>query len=189
MAYASERAVSIEAWLNRLGLICFLAIVILGATGYLGDRTRIVTHAAAIYLFLLLVFRVAGRRTLAQTTSFDLVLILIIGDATQQALLGEDSTIASAALAILCLVSMDMTMSHLKSRFPVLDRLIEGDPVLLVEHGVIKDRPMRANCLDRDDLLSASRIERGVTDMQEIEQATLEKDGHISIVCRGQGTS
>lgn len=184
MGFASERAITLESWLHRLGLACFVLIVVLGATGYLGNRVSIVTHAVVIYLFLLLVFRVAGRRTLAQATSFDLVLILIIGDATQQALLGEDSTVGSAALAVLCLVSLDMSLAHLKRAFPALDRLLEGDPVLLVERGVINERSLRTNHLDHDDLLCAARTARGVTALEDIQQAALEKDGKISIVPR-----
>ena len=95
MAFASERAIEWETWLQRLGSVLLLALVVLGAAGVLGDRASVVVRAAAIYLFLLIVFRIAGRRTLAQTTTFDLVLILVIGDATQQALLGTDTTMAS----------------------------------------------------------------------------------------------
>jgi uncharacterized membrane protein YcaP (DUF421 family) len=185
--YASERAVTVEAWIHRLGLVVFIGTAVLGAAGYLGDRAAVVVHAVTIYLFLLLVFRVAGRRTLAQTTTFDLVLILIIGDATQQALLGEDASLGSAAVAILTLVALDTAMSHLKCRFPLLDRLLEGDPILLVENGVTKEQALRANGLDHEDVASAARTERGITRLSDVQQATLEKDGKISIVSRRKG--
>ena len=182
MAFASDRAVTCETWLHRLGCAAFAAIAIVGATGRFGDRAAVVIHAVAIYLFLLVVFRIAGRRTLAQTTTFDLVLILIIGDATQQALLGEDTTLASGALAVLTLVSLDVALSHLKRLFPVLDRLIEGDAVVIMSNGQLRRQPMMANVLDVDDVMTAARENHGLTDLAHIREAVLEKDGKISIV-------
>ena len=182
MPFASDRSVEREAWFHWVGYALFATVVVLGAAGALGDRARIVLHAAAIYLFLLFVFRIAGRRTLAQTTTFDLVLVLIIGDAVQQAMLGEDQTLAGAALAILSLVTLDVTLSHLKHRFPLLDRMIEGSPILLKVRDRVNERAMALNGLDEEDLLAAARERQGLTAIDDIEQATLEKDGHISIV-------
>ena len=124
----------------------------------------------------------AGRRTLAQTTTFDLVLILIIGDATQQALLGQDTTLASGALAVLTLVSLDVALSHLKRLFPALDRLIEGDAVVIMANGQLREQPMAANVLDAEDVMAAARENHGLTDLAHVREAVLEKDGKISIV-------
>jgi len=66
-----------------------------------------VLRAAAIYLVLMVVFKIAGRRTLLQMTSFDLILLLIISEATQQALLGDDFSVTGAALTIITLVTID----------------------------------------------------------------------------------
>ena len=182
MAFASDRAVTWETWLHRLGCTAFAAVALLGAFGQFGDRAAVVVNALLIYLFLLVVFRVAGRRTLAQTTTFDLVLILIIGDATQQALLGQDTTLASGALAVLTLVSVDVALSHLKRLFPTLDRLIEGDAVVIMTNGQLRERPMQANALDVEDVMAAARENHGLTDLANVREAVLEKDGKISIV-------
>jgi len=182
MAFASDRAVTWETRLHRLGCGAFAAIAILGAAGQFGDRAAVVVNAVLIYLFLLVVFRVAGRRTLAQTTTFDLVLILIIGDATQQALLGQDTTLASGALAVLTLVSLDVALTHLKRLFPVLDRLIEGEAVVILANGQLREQPMIANVLDADDVIAAARENHGLTDLASVREAVLEKDGKISIV-------
>lgn len=182
MAFASDRAVWWETWVHRLGCAAFASVAILGAAGFLGDRAAVVLRSVAIYLFLLVVFRIAGRRTLAQTTSFDLVLVLIIGDATQQALLGQDTTMASGALAVLSLVSLDVAFSHLKRLFPALDRLIEGDAVVIVANGQLRTPPMSCHALDAEDVLAAARENHGVTDLAQIREAVLEKDGKISIV-------
>ena len=181
-SFASERAIHWETWLHRLGCAVFAGVAVAGAAGVFGDRAQVVLHAVLIYSFLLVVFRIAGRRTLAQTTTFDLVLVLIIGDATQQALLGQDTTLASGALAIVTLVSLDVALSHLKRLFPSLDTLLEGDPVVLMANGHLRDRPMAVHALDEQDLLTAARENLGITDLTQIREAILEKDGKISVV-------
>jgi len=180
--FASDRAVLWETWVHRLGCGAFAAVAAAGAAGVFGDRAQVVVNAVLIYGFLLVVFRIAGRRTLAQTTTFDLVLVLIIGDATQQALLGQDTTLASGALAVLTLVSLDVALSHLKRLFPALDRLVEGDPVVLMANGQLRHRPMAANALDEQDVLTAAREGHGLTDLASVREAILEKDGKISIL-------
>lgn len=182
MSYASTRTVTWEYRVQRLGFLCFVSIVLAAAFGWLGDRARIVLHTGAIYLLLLLIFRIAGRRTLAETSSFDLVLLLIIGETTQQAMVGDDQTVQGAAVAILSLVSIDMGITYLKKAFPIFDRLIEGHPILLVDEGRRRTLAMRANGLDDEDLREAARLSHGLSNVKDIRQATLERDGKISIV-------
>lgn len=182
MSYASPQSVKWEYRLQRLGFVTFVAIVLIAAFGLLGDRARIVTHTAAIYLLLLLIFRIAGRRTLAETSSFDLVLLLIIGETTQQVMVGDDDSVMGAAVAILSLVSLDMTITYLKKAFPAFDQLLEGKPVLLIREGKLQHAAIRANGLDDEDLKEAARLSHGLEDMEDVRQATLERDGKISIV-------
>ena len=182
MSYASRRSVVIEHRLQLLGFITFIAIAAAAALGYIGDRARIVAHSASIYLLLLLIFRLAGRRTLAETSTFDLVLLLIIGETTQQVMVGDDDTLPGAAIAIVSLVSLDMAIGYLKKMFPAFDRLLEGKPVLLIREGRIQEAAMQAHSLDNEDLMEAARLSHGLRDMEEVRQATLERDGKISIV-------
>jgi uncharacterized membrane protein YcaP (DUF421 family) len=182
MSYASTRTVTWEYRIQRVGFVCYVAIALAAAFGLLGDRAKVVFHTAAIYLLLLLIFRVAGRRTLAETSSFDLVLLLIIGETTQQAMVGQDDSVLTAAVAILSLVSLDMGITYLKKGFPSFDRLIEGYPVLLINEGEARPSAMQANGLDDEDVKEAARLSHGLADVKEIRQATLERDGKISIV-------
>jgi uncharacterized membrane protein YcaP (DUF421 family) len=182
MAYATRQTVKWEYRVQRLGFICFVAIALAAVSGLLGDRGRTVSSSATIYLLLLLIFRIAGRRTLAETTSFDLVLLLIIGETTQQAMVGQDNSLGTAAIAILSLVSLDMGITYLKKAFPAFDRLLEGSPVLLVNGGKIQRRALEANGLDEEDLKEAARLSHGLEDVKDVRQATLERDGKISIV-------
>ena len=182
MAYASPQAVKWEYRLQRLGFVCFVGIALAALLGFLGDRARVVASTGSIYLLLLVIFRISGRRTLAETSSFDLVLLLIIGETTQQAMVGQDDSVGTAAIAILSLVSLDMAISYLKKAFPAFDRLLEGSAVLLIREGKIQPLALQANGLDEEDLKEAARLSHGLAEMKEVRQATLERDGKISIV-------
>ena len=95
-----------------------------------------VLRALSIYLVLLLVFRLAGRRTLMQMTSFDFVLLLIISEACQNAMLGNDYSITAGILAIVTLVGADILFSHWKHRSATVERWLDGLPMIIVENGI-----------------------------------------------------
>jgi uncharacterized membrane protein YcaP (DUF421 family) len=141
-----------------------------------------VLRAAAVYLILLVILRVAGKRTLAQVTVFDFILLLIIGEATQQALLGEDFSITTAAIVIGTLVLLDIGLSMLKQRSKKLDRIIDDTPVVIVDHGkLLRDRMARAR-IDEQEILVAARELHGLERLEQIKFAVLERSGGISIV-------
>jgi uncharacterized membrane protein YcaP (DUF421 family) len=142
----------------------------------------IVLRSAAVYLALLVVFRIAGRRSFAQITTFDIVLLLIIGEATQQALLGDDFSVTNGVLVVVSLVVIDIGLATAKATFPFLQRTIEGVPVVLVEHGrPMRDR-MRRSQVDEPDILEAARQTHGLERFDQIRYAVLERSGEISIV-------
>src|SRR5919199_1652854 len=100
-----------------------------------------VLRATAIYLFLLVLMRLAGRRSLAQMTPFDLVLLLIVAEATQQGLLGSDFSVTNAFLVIATLIGLDVLFTFLTHRSQALDRWINDLPLVIIEDGrVIDDR-------------------------------------------------
>jgi uncharacterized membrane protein YcaP (DUF421 family) len=139
-------------------------------------------RAAAIYLFLLVIFRIAGERTLTNMTTFDFVLLLIIAEATQQGLIGNDFSITKVFLVITTLVGIDIALSIIKKTFPLMDKLIEGVPLIIVEDGKpLKERMRRAR-VDEDDVLMAAREHQGLQRMDQIMYAVLERTGAISII-------
>lgn len=141
-----------------------------------------VLSALSIYVFLLVVLRIGGKRTLGQTTTFDFVLVLIIAETTQQALLGDDFSMMNAFVLIATLVGLDIALSLLKRKWPKLDRLVEGVPMVLVEHGTpLLDRMHKAR-VDESDVMTAARELQGLKRMEQIEYAVLERSGAISIV-------
>lgn len=149
----------------------------------------IVVRALAIYLVVVVLFRVTGKRTMAQVTTVDLVLLLIISEATQQALLGDDFSITTAALAIITLVFLDRVADLLKFRSRKISRLIEGAPVVLVEHGKPVQRRLRKEHISVDDVLAVARNQQGLLRLDQIEYAILESSGGISIIPTSGTTS
>ncbi|WP_313103630.1 DUF421 domain-containing protein [Stutzerimonas nitrititolerans] len=143
-----------------------------------------VLRAAAIYLVVLVVFRLAGRRTLSELTTFDFVLLLIIGEATQQALLGDDFSIVNAMVVIVSLVVFDIALSLLKNKSRWLSKLIDGEPMIIGEHGQVLERRIRKARIDEGDILEAARHSQGLERIDQIKFAILEKDGKISIIPR-----
>jgi uncharacterized membrane protein YcaP (DUF421 family) len=141
-----------------------------------------VLRAAAIYLVLLVVFRVSGRRTLAELTTFDFVLLLIIGEATQQALLGEDFSLTNAVLVVTTLLTIELSLSILKQRVPFLDKLLDGVPMVVVDHGRPLHDRMRKARIDEEDVLEAARRLQGIERLEQIKYAVLEVSGGITVV-------
>ena len=146
-----------------------------------------VIRAAVIYLFLLIIFRIAGERTMASMTTFDFVLLLIIAEATQQGLIGDDFSITKAMLLILTLVGIDIGFSLLKDRSRLFHKMIEGVPLVVVEDGRMLDDRMRWARIDAEDVLQAARERQGLERMEQIKYAVLERTGEISIIPKTRG--
>jgi uncharacterized membrane protein YcaP (DUF421 family) len=145
-----------------------------------------VLRAAAIYFFLLLILRLSGKRTLAQVTTFDFVLLLIIGEATQQGLIGDDFSVTKALLLILTLVALDVGLSLLQERIPGLGLLLEGAPLVILKDGAPLEHRMRAARVDVQDILGTARILHGIERLEQIKYAVLERDGGISVIPKAE---
>jgi uncharacterized membrane protein YcaP (DUF421 family) len=141
-----------------------------------------VLRAACVYAILLILFRIAGKRTLAQITTFDLVLTLIISEAIQQALLDNDNSITNAFLLVITLVSLDIGLCVLKDRSNRLDRILEGLPVVILEGGHPLEDRMRSEGIGEREILAAAREAHGVERMEQIKYALVEQNGRITIV-------
>jgi uncharacterized membrane protein YcaP (DUF421 family) len=141
-----------------------------------------VLRAAAVYVFLLLVFRAFGKRSLAQITMFDFVMLLIIAETTQQALLGEDFSVTNAAILIATLFTVDYLFDAVKRRWAWFDRAAEGAPLIVVKDGRVLRERLAGARIDEDDILYAAREGQGLERIEQIKYAILEKNGSITIV-------
>jgi uncharacterized membrane protein YcaP (DUF421 family) len=143
-----------------------------------------VIRPALVYLFLLLLLRLTGKRTLAQITTFDFVLLLIISEGAQQALIGEDYSMINGAIVVSTLIGINILMSLLKQRYKWVDRLLDDIPLVIVADGKpLKDRMDKAR-VDEEEVLDAAREVHGLEHMEQIRHAILERDGKISIIPR-----
>jgi uncharacterized membrane protein YcaP (DUF421 family) len=141
-----------------------------------------VLRAAFVYFLLLVVFRVAGQRTLAQITVFDLVLLLVIGEATNSVLAAGDPSATNLVLAVTTLVGLDVALSLAKPRLRWLERLVDGTPVVLLVDGTLLHERLPILRVDADDILAAAREAHGITRLEAIQFAVLERSGRISVV-------
>jgi uncharacterized membrane protein YcaP (DUF421 family) len=145
-----------------------------------------VLRGIAVYVFLLIIFRIAGKRTLSNTTTFDLVLLLIISETTQQAMVDDDHSVTNGALLIITLVGMTILLSVLKQRFPKLDLALEGAPLILVDQGKLLHDRMNKCRVDESEILTAARMSQGLEAMDQIQYAILERNGDISIIPKSE---
>jgi len=141
-----------------------------------------VLRTASMYGFLVMIFRITGKRSLAQITAFDFILLLIIGEATQQAILGNDFSFTNACVVIATLMLLELGFSLVKGWWPSLDPVLESAPLVVVDNGrPLEDRMVRER-VDLADVLAAARERHGLERLDQIKYAVLEKSGGISIV-------
>jgi uncharacterized membrane protein YcaP (DUF421 family) len=141
-----------------------------------------VLRASAVYIFLMLVIRIAGRRTLMEMTTFDFILLLILSEATQNAMIGNDYSVTNAFLVILTLVGLDIALSFMKHRRPIMQKWLDGVPMIIVENGQPLKHLMDKARIDEDDIMASARKTQGVERMDQIKYAVLESSGGISII-------
>ena len=143
-----------------------------------------VIRALCTYLFLLLVFRVAGKRSLAEMSSFELVILLIISETTQEAMIDSDPSMTNAGIAIITLIAAGIVMSVLKERWPRFQTFVAGRPVLLIENGEIMHERLKEARIGIDEIMVSARSNHGLERIADIRHAILEAGGGISIVPR-----
>jgi uncharacterized membrane protein YcaP (DUF421 family) len=141
-----------------------------------------VLRPLVIYFMLLVIFRLSGKRTLGQITSFDFVVLLIISECVSAALLTQDFSLTGAVLAVVTLLGLDLLLAQLKQRSPGLARLLEDEPLHLMRGGKLLQDRMDKERVDEADILEAARQHHGIETLSEIEAAVLERRGTISII-------
>jgi uncharacterized membrane protein YcaP (DUF421 family) len=138
-------------------------------------------RTAIVYAFLVLAFRVAGKREVGQLSILDLVVLLLIADALQNAMVGENTTILGGLLAAATLIVLDRVLKAFTDRSPPLRKALEGEPRLLVRDGKVMKRALREEGISEDELATAIR-QHGVEGVDDVRLAVLEIEGTISVV-------
>lgn len=140
-----------------------------------------IVRPVAVYFFLLAAFRISGKRELSQATLFDLLILLLISNVVQNAMIGEDNSVGGAAIGVVTLLLLSFVLNRLTTRSRRARKILEGAPTLLVYRGHIIDQSMKKENVSRNDLLTALR-EQGVASITEVRYAVLELDGQISVI-------
>jgi uncharacterized membrane protein YcaP (DUF421 family) len=144
----------------------------------------IVVRTLAVYAALLVGLRLAGKRELGQATAFDLVVVLVIANAVQNAMVGPDTSLNGGLLAAGTLLAANWLVGRLGLRSAWLRQRLTGSPVLLVHEGTLLDENLRREGVTEDEVRQALR-EHGVDDLAEVKLAVLEVDGTISVIPAG----
>jgi uncharacterized membrane protein YcaP (DUF421 family) len=141
----------------------------------------IVLRTLIVYAAILLGLRLAGKREIGQMAPFDLVVILLIANAVQNAMVGPDTSVTGGLIAAAVLIVANYGVAQARERVPLFRRAVEGTPTLLIHNGEFVRENLRRENVEVDEVMMSLR-EHGVADVSEVKLAVLETDGSISIV-------
>jgi uncharacterized membrane protein YcaP (DUF421 family) len=142
---------------------------------------KIIFSSVSVYLFIILAIRLFGKKELAQLSVFDLVFILLISNAVQNAMVGSDSSLTGGLIAAGSLFIVNYLFKSIAFKFPKIGKIMEGGPLMLIYHGKLKQNNMDKAKLSLDEIEEAIR-EHGVKSIEDVDLAVLEMDGNISIL-------
>ena len=134
-----------------------------------------------VYLFLLGAFRVSGKRELGQATLFDFLIILLISNVVQNAIIGEDNSILGSFAGVATLLILSFVLNRTTANSRKMRRILEGMPTLLIYHGDILEDQLKKESVSYNDLYMALR-QQGIASVSDVRYAILELDGNISVI-------
>lgn len=140
-----------------------------------------------VYLFLLIAFRIFGKRELGQLTPFDFVVLLIISNVVQNAMIGSDNSLTGGLIGATTILVTNLGVAYLTFRFPLVERILEGKPTPLVVNGQIQRQNLAKELLTERDLYQALRHNEidPDSDSPTLKRVELEENGQITIVRQG----
>ena len=138
-------------------------------------------RAAIVYVFLLLVLRLTGKRQVGQLSPFDLVLLLVLSNAVQNSMNGGDNSVTAGVILVLTLFCLNSLVGYLSYRSKKVELVVEGKPQILVHNGVVDEEVLGRERISRHELMSAVR-QAGMTELDEVRVAILENNGRISVI-------
>jgi uncharacterized membrane protein YcaP (DUF421 family) len=139
-----------------------------------------------VYLFLVVAIRVSGKREVGQMSVLELVVILIISDAVQNSMIGENLSLWGGMVAVVTLLTLDFVLRTMSLRSPRLRKTLQGEPRLLIRDGRLLEKALREEGLSQDEVEVAVRA-RGIERIDQVALAVLETNGSISVIPREAG--
>lgn len=144
---------------------------------------ELIIRGSAMYLFLYLLFRVVIRRRVGSIGMADILILVIVADASQNGMSGEYRSVTEGAILVGTIIAWTQLIDWLNFRVPALRRWLEPPPLPLVENGRVLRRNLRQEYVTEDELKSKLR-EQGVEDLREVAKAYMESDGQVSVIKR-----
>jgi uncharacterized membrane protein YcaP (DUF421 family) len=141
----------------------------------------IVLRAIVLYAFIVFVMRVIGRRELSSMTPFDLVLLIILGDAIQQGLTQDDYSVTGAVLAVATIATLQVFTSYLSFRSSKARDVLEGQPIVIIDHGEVVQHNLKRERMTEDEIAEEMRQQQ-ISSLDEVQWAIIESNGSISFI-------
>jgi uncharacterized membrane protein YcaP (DUF421 family) len=141
----------------------------------------IVLRGIVVFAFLYVLMRMIGRRELSSLEPFDLILLIVLGDAVQQGLTQDDYSLTGAFLAIGTIAILQLAVSYANFRFPKLRPVLDGEPIVVVQDGKPIERNMRRERVTIEDLAAAAR-QQNIAKLEDVQWAVMETSGAISFI-------
>jgi uncharacterized membrane protein YcaP (DUF421 family) len=138
-------------------------------------------RAIVVFGLFLVVTRAVGRRELSSMEPFDLILLIVIGDLIQQGVTQSDYSLTGTLIVIGVIATLTVLTSYISFKVPRLRGTLEGEPIVLVEHGRIIDRNLRRERMTHDELAAEARLAQ-IADLDAVRLAVLETNGRISFI-------
>jgi len=138
-------------------------------------------RTAIVYIFLVVAIRISGKREVGQMSVLELVVILIMSDAVQNSMVGENVSIWGGLVAVTILLTLDFALRSISLRWSRVRKAIQGEPRLLVRDGKILERALHEEDISRDEVAAAVRA-HGIERVDQVALAVLETDGSISVI-------
>jgi uncharacterized membrane protein YcaP (DUF421 family) len=140
-------------------------------------------RATFLFCFIYLLTRIIGRRELSSLEPFDLILLIVIGDAVQQGLTQDDYSVTGALIVVGTFAMLQILVSFLSYRFPRLRPALDGEPIVVVQNGRAVEKNLKRERLTLEEVLVEARSQQ-IASLEQIEWAVLETSGKISIIPR-----
>lgn len=147
---------------------------------------ELVLRAVVVYVALLAMLRLTGKRTIGQFTPFDMVVLVVLGSSVEGSLMGDDVSLPGGLILASTLIGCNWLTGFVAARSRRTRRVIEGTEVVLARNGQVYDGVLRKQNIDRSDLEEALR-DNNLADLSEAQRITLEVDGTITVVPRKRG--
>ena len=149
------------------------------------DWWELMVRAVIVYFAVLIMVRLSGKRTIGEFSPFDVIVLLLLSEAAQGALTGNDHSVTGGLLVVATLIGLNLIVAFATARSQKLESLVEGDPVTLIKDGVKREDAIKRNNILEGDLAEAMRANE-IRHVSEVEWAVLEPDGNISFFKRGK---